>query len=85
MTHTMAVWILSVGLLGIGQMAAPSVGARELDQQTFGMLSRGMTEAAVVGRTGQPDRRLDNIAPTLLGQQLVSYQYVWGGDTNKGE
>ena len=50
MNQTMAVWILSVGLLGIGQMAAPSVGARELDQQTFGMLSRGMTEAAVVGR-----------------------------------
>jgi hypothetical protein len=85
MNQTMAVWILSVGLVGIGQMAAPPAGARELDQQTFGMLSHGMTEAAVVGRTGPPDRRLDNIEPTLLGQRLVSYQYIWGGDTNKGE
>jgi hypothetical protein len=29
MKHTMAVWISSVGLVGIGQMAAPRVSARE--------------------------------------------------------
>ena len=85
MNQTMALWILTVGLMGIGQIAAQPASARELDQQTFGMLSLGMAEAAVVARTGPPDRRLDNIEPTLLGQQLVSYQYIWGGDTNMGE
>lgn len=85
MNRTMTLWILSVGLMSTVQMATPQAGARELDQQTFGMLSLGMTEAAVVARTGPPDRRLDNIEPTLLGQQLVSYQYIWGGDTNIGE
>ena len=85
MNQTMAVWILTVGLMGIGQMAASPASARELDQQTFGMLSLGMAEPAVVGRTGPPDRCLDNIQPTLLGQVLVSYQYIWGGDTNNGE
>jgi phage/plasmid-associated DNA primase len=38
-----------------------------------------------VGRAGQPDRRFDQFEPTLLHQQLVRYQYVWGGDTSKGE
>lgn len=85
MKYTMAVWIVSVGLMGIGQMAAPPACARELAQETFGMLSYGMTEAEVVGRAGQPDRRLDQFEPTPLNQQLVSYQYIWGGDTSKGE
>ena len=85
MKQTMAVWILSIGLVGIGQMAAPPAGARELELETFGMLSYEMTEAEVVGRSGQPDRRLDQFEPTPLNQQLVSYQYVWGGDTSKGE
>jgi hypothetical protein len=85
MSQTIARWILTVGLMGIGQMSPPLADARELDQQTFGMLGLGMTEAAVVARTGPPDRRLDNIQPTLLGQVLMSYQYVWGGDTNMGE
>lgn len=71
--------------MGIGQLATPPASARELDQHTFGMLSLGMTEAAVVGRTGPPDRRLDNTQPTLLGQAVVSYQYIWGGDRNIGE
>jgi hypothetical protein len=78
MSQTIARWILTVGLMGIGQMSPPLADARELDQQTFGMLGLGMTEAAVVARTGPPDRRLDNIQPTLLGQVLMSYQYVLG-------
>lgn len=88
MKHTMAVWILIVGILGItgiGQMATSPVGARELAQETFGMMSYGMTEAEVVGRAGQPDRRLDQIEPTPQSQRLVSYQYIWGGDTSKRE
>ncbi|HEV8326338.1 MAG TPA: hypothetical protein VGQ08_02545 [Nitrospiraceae bacterium] len=85
MKQTIAVWILSLGLVGIGQMTAPPAGARELELETFGMLSYGMTEAEVVGRAGQPDRRLDQFEPTPLNQQLVSYQYIWGGDTSKGE
>ena len=58
---------------------------RGVELETFGMLSYGMTEAEVVGRAGQPDRRLDQFEPTPLNQQLMSYQYVWGGDTSKGE
>jgi hypothetical protein len=83
--HTMAMWIVIVGIVCIGQMAALPTGARELAQKTFGMMSYGMTEAEVVGRAGQPDRRLDQFEPTPLSQRLVSYQYIWGGDTSKGE
>lgn len=36
-----ALWISIVGIKGIGQMAAPPVGARELLQETFGMMSYG--------------------------------------------
>lgn len=85
MKQAMAVWMLSVGLVGIGQIGVPPVGARELEQETYHMLSYGMTEGEVVGRAGQPDRRLDQFEPTPLSQRLVSYQYIWGGDTNKGE
>ncbi|MBX3303099.1 MAG: hypothetical protein KF693_12865 [Nitrospira sp.] len=59
--------------------------ARELDQETYHMLSYGMTESGVVGRTGQPDRRIDQFEPTPLSQRLISYQYIWGGDTSRGE
>jgi len=85
MKQTMAVWLLSLGLVGIGTVAVSPVDARELNLETFGMLSHGMTEAEVVGRTGQPDRRIDQFEPTPLSQRLVSYQYVWGGETGKGE
>ena len=53
--------------------------------ETYQLLSYGMAEAEVVGRTGQPDRRLDQFEPTSLGQRLISYQYIWGGETSKGE
>lgn len=76
MKHRMAVWILCVGLVGIGQMAAPPDCAGELELETFGMLSYGMTEAEVVGRADQPDRRLDQIEPTPQSQKLVSDQYM---------
>ena len=59
--------------------------ATEVNLETFGMLSQGMTEPEVVGRTGQPDRRIDQFEPTPLSQRLVSYQYIWNGDTSKGE
>jgi len=85
MKQTMAVWLLSLGLVGIGPVAVSPVDARELNLETFGMLSYGMTEAEVVGRTGQPDRRIDQFEPTTLSQRLVSYQYIWGGETGKGE
>lgn len=68
MKQTMAAWILSVGFVDIGQMAAPPVGAGELELEMFGMLSYGMTEAEVVGRAGQPDRRLDQFELTPLNQ-----------------
>jgi hypothetical protein len=61
------------------------LNARELDQEIYQMLSHGMTEAEVVARAGQPDRRIDQFEPTPLGQRLVSYQYIWGGDTGQGE
>lgn len=61
------------------------LNARELDQDTYHMLSYGMTEAEVVARTGPPDRRTDQFEPTPLSQRLISYQYIWGGDTNRGE
>lgn len=66
-------------------MILSSVDARELDQETYQLLSYGMTEAEVVGRAGQPDRRIDQLEPTPLSQRIVSYQYIWGGDTNRGE
>lgn len=59
MKHTMTVWTMIVGIVGVGQMTAPPAGARELAQETFGMMSYEMTEAEVVGRAGQPNRRLD--------------------------
>jgi hypothetical protein len=49
------------------------------------LLIHCMTEPEVVGRTGQPDRRIDQFEPTPLSQRLVNYQYIWGGDTSKGE
>ena len=85
MKHTMAMWILITGIVGIGQIDALLVGARELPEETFGMMSYGMTEAEVVGRAGQPDRCLDRIEPTPQSQRLIGYRYIWGGETSKGE
>ncbi len=86
MKHTMGAWMLSVTLAaGVVEIITSQVDARELDQETYRMLSHGMTEPEVVGRAGQPDRRLDQFEPTSLNQRLVSYQYVWGGETNQGE
>ena len=85
MKRRRALWMMGVILIGIGACTAPEVDARELDQDTYRLLSHGMTEGEVVGRAGQPDRRLDQFEPTQLSQRLVSYQYIWGGDTSKGE
>jgi hypothetical protein len=85
MNQAMAAWILIVGIVGIGPLVVSPSDARKLPQETFGMMSHGMTEAEVVGRAGQPDRRLDQIEPTPQSQRLISYQYIWGGDTSKGE
>jgi hypothetical protein len=82
MKQGMTVWLLGFGLVfGSGQL----VDATEVNLETFGMLSQGMTEPEVVGRTGQPDGRIDQFEPTPLSQRLVSYQYIWNGDTSKGE
>lgn len=85
MKQTIAIVLLSLGIVGIGPVAVSPVGARELSLETFGMLSVGMTEGEVVGRAGQPDRRLDQFEPSPLSQRLVSYQYIWGGETSNGE
>lgn len=86
MDTRMATRVFTFGLLtAITAVTALSVAARELDQDTYRMLSYGMTEAEVVGRAGQPDRRIDQFEPTPLSQRLTSYQYVWVGDTGKGE
>jgi hypothetical protein len=82
--------ILMWPLIGIAVVAGMigemfTANARELDQETYQLLSYGMTEAEVVGRAGQPDRRIDQFEPTPLSQRLISYQYIWGGDTGKGE
>jgi hypothetical protein len=86
MSRHVAGWMLSIGVFGsvVGGFGM-ATEARELDQDTYRMLSHGMTEADVVSRAGQPDRRLDQLEATQLNQRLVSYQYVWGGDTNNGE
>jgi len=83
MYHQVTACMFSIGIL-VGGVSG-CLEARELDQDTYRMLSQGMTEAEVVGRAGQPDRRLDQFEPTQLNQRLVSYQYIWGGDTNNGE
>lgn len=86
MYHQTATWMLSVGVvLSIAVGFSSRLEARELDQDIYRMLSYGMTEGEVVSRAGQPDRRLDQFEPTQLSQRLVSYQYVWGGDTSSGE
>jgi len=87
MRHQIILSILvtvTVGGSWIGK-AVPSADARELDQETYQLLSYGMTEAEVVGRAGQPDRRIDQLEPTPLSQRIISYQYIWGDDTSKGE
>lgn len=83
MKHRRARWAMSVTLIAIGMVRA--VSTSELDQDTYRLLSYGMSEGDVVGRTGQPDRRLDQFEPTPLSPRLVSYQYIWSGDTSKGE
>lgn len=78
-------WMMSAVLIGMWGAVTTTVSARELDQDTYRLLSHGMTEGEVVGRTGQPDRRLDQFEPTPQSQRLVSYQYIWSGDTSTGE
>ena len=87
MRHQILLSILVTVTVGgslIGKVV-PSADARELDQETYQLLSYGMTEAEVVGRAGQPDRRIDQLELTPLSQRIISYQYIWGGDTSKGE
>ena len=87
MRHRILPWILvgtTWGSCVIGE-GLPSADARELEQETYQLLSYGMTEAEVVGRAGQPDRRIDQLEPTPLSQRVIGYQYIWGGDTGKGE
>ncbi|MBX3327160.1 MAG: hypothetical protein KF682_14770 [Nitrospira sp.] len=85
MKQGILIWILISIASSVMGMILSSVDARELDQETYQLLSYGMTEAEVVGRAGQPDRRIDQLEPTPLSQRIVSYQYIWGGDTNRGE
>ena len=87
MRRKIRMWVLGgLALIYIiTRMNSPFLNARELDQETYQLLSYGMTEAEVVGRTGQPDRRIDQFEPTPLSQRLISYQYIWGGDTSRGE
>ncbi|MFO0699973.1 MAG: hypothetical protein U0236_12150 [Nitrospira sp.] len=85
MSNRPARWMMSAVLIGMWGAVTPTVSARELDQDTYRLLSHGMTEGEVVGRTGQPDRRLDQFEPTPLSQRLVRYQYIWSGDTSTGE
>ena len=85
MRQGILIWILISIASSVMGMVLSSVDARELDQETYQLLSYGMTEAEVVGRAGQPDRRIDQFEPTPLSQRLISYQYIWGGDTHKGE
>jgi hypothetical protein len=40
------------------------------------MLSHGMTEPEVVGRTGEPERRIDQLDPRPLSRRIASYQYL---------
>lgn len=61
---------LMVRVIGI---AASLASARELDQEIYRLLSHGMTEPEVVGRTGQPDRRIDQLEPTPLSQRITNY------------
>lgn len=70
-------------VVGVGVMTIPCSEARELSLETFGMLTYGMSEADVMARTGPPDQRIDQFEPTPLNQRLVTYQYVWVGDTQK--
>ena len=85
MSKRLAQWMMSAVLIGVWIAVTTTVNARELDQDTYRLLSQSMTEGEVVGRTGAPDRRLDQFEPTPQSQRLVSYQYIWSGDTNKGE
>lgn len=79
-------WMIRLGLVaGMAQLIAAPASARELDPDVYRMLSYGMTEGEVVARTGQPDRRLDQFEPSPLSQRLISYQYIWGGNTSNGE
>lgn len=85
MSKRLAQWMMSAVLIGVWIAVTTTVNARELDQDTYRLLSQSMTEGDVVGRTGTPDRRLDQFEPTPQSQRLVSYQYIWSGDTSKGE
>lgn len=80
------VGILTAGFTGMLWMAGlTQATARELSQETYHLLSQGMSEAEVVARTGPPDRRIENYEPTQLSQRVVSYQYIWNGETSKDE
>jgi hypothetical protein len=75
--------VVLTGVLWLGSLTQAT--ARELSQETYHLLSQGMSEAEVVARTGPPDRRIENYEPTQLGQRVVSYLYVWNGETSKDE
>ena len=78
--------ILMAGLTGmLGLDSLTQATARELSQDTYHLLSQGMSEAEVVARTGPPDRRIETFEPTPLSQRVVSYQYIWNGETSTDE
>ena len=80
------VGMLAVECTGVHWLCGlQSAIARELPQETYHLLSHGMSEAEVVARTGPPDRRIENYEPTPLSQRVISYQYVWNGETSKDE
>lgn len=72
-------------MIGVGALVVPCGEARELPLEAVGMVTVGMSEADVMARTGPPDQRIDQFEPTPLNQRLVTYQYVWVGDTRKDE
>jgi hypothetical protein len=58
-----------------------AVDARELEFEAYSMISAGMTDADVLGRTGEPDKKIN--WPPQRGRD--TYQYIWLGDGSRDE